>query len=154
MSPLKNNKRTVQGLIEELTLFASIAEVTLKKIESNLEANRSLFSIFSDRMLAIRGTALQLGLPHVAHYAGLAEEIAVKAVTAENKGKIRRCVGALWDALTTVKFLLENSDQETTEEQKILENRLISTLQTLGGARPLVDEDEIAELLLARDRHN
>ena len=53
-----------------------IAEETLKTIEGDMEGKKGLFSVFSERMVAIRGTAQQLSLPHVANIAGLAEEIA------------------------------------------------------------------------------
>ena len=59
-------------------------------------------------MVAIRGTAQQLNLPAVAQIAKLGEEISVKARTAETRPQIRKCVGSLWDALTTIKYLLEH----------------------------------------------
>ena len=63
---------------------------------------------------------------------------------------MRKCVGSLWDALTTVKYLLEHVDQETGEEQEILVNRLEATLRSFGGARPTVSADEIEALLKQR----
>jgi hypothetical protein len=101
-------------------------------------------------MVAIRGTAKQLQLGEVAMIAGLGEEIAIKAASAETRPQIRKCVGALWDALTTVKYLLEHYTEETSEEQGILVNRLESTLRALGGARPSVSVDEIEALLNQR----
>ena len=98
-------------------------------------------------MFTIRGTALQLNLPHIAHIAGLGEEIAIKGTTADSRRQIRKCVGSLWDALSTVKYLLENYTQETSDEQEILITRLEATLKAFGGARQTVSEDEIAELL-------
>src|SRR5690606_20463431 len=127
-----------------------IAETTLGTIEKDLEGNKGLFSVFSEKMLAIRGTARQLSLPHIAEIAGLGEEIAVKGAQAQTRPQIRKCVGSLWDALTTVKYLLEHHTEETNEEQKILINRLEATLKALGGARPTVTQDEIAELLKRR----
>jgi hypothetical protein len=139
----------IQEFIAELSGFAKTAEETLTKIEADLEANKSLFSVFSERMLAIRGTAQQLGLPHIAQIAGLGEEISIKGTTAESRAQIRKCVGSLWDALSTVKYLLEHHDKETGEEQQILVNRLEDTLRRLGGARQSVNEDEIEALLRA-----
>jgi hypothetical protein len=141
---------TLQEFIDELGSFARTAEETLKKIESDLEGNKGLFSVFSERMLTIRGTAQQLGIQHVAHFAALGEEIAVKGAQAATRAHIRKCVGALWDALTTIKHLLEKVDQETGEEQQILTNRLEATLRVLGGAREKASEADIEALLKQR----
>jgi hypothetical protein len=140
----------IQDFIVELSAFAKTAEDTLTRIEKDLEANKGLFSVFSERMYTIRGTAQQLSLPHVAEIAGLGEEIAIKGVSAETRSQVRKCVGSLWDALTTVKYLLEHYTEETTEEQGILINRLQATLKSLGGERPKVSDDEIEALLRQR----
>jgi hypothetical protein len=137
----------IQSFIDELNGFAKTAEDTLSTIEKDLETNKGMFSVFSERMLAIRGTALQLNLAHIAHIAQLGEEIAIKGCTAETRPQIRKCVGALWDALTTVKYLLEHHAEETGEEQDILVNRLEATLKAFGGARESVNESEIEALL-------
>jgi hypothetical protein len=142
-----NQSAKIQEFIAELTGFAKTAEDTLTSIENDLEGNKGQFSIFYERMLAIRGTAQQLNLPHIALIAGLGEEISIKATTAESRPQIRKCVGALWDALSTVKYLLEHHTEETGEEQQILINRLEATLRVLGGPRPVVNEDEIEALL-------
>ena len=147
-SPLQHEK--IQEFVSELSGFAKTAEETLTKIETDLEGNKSLFSVFSERMFAIRGTAQQLALPHIAKIAGLGEEISIKGTTADSRAQIRKCVGSLWDALSTVKYLLEHHTEETGEEQQILVNRLEDTLRRLGGARPSVNEDEIEALLRAR----
>ncbi len=136
--------------VQELSGFAATAEETLKKIESDLEGSKHLFSVFSERMFAIRGTAEQLSLPHIASIAGLAEEIAIKATSAETRPQIRKCVGANYDALTTIKYLLEHYAEETNEEQRILIHRLEATLKALGGRRPTVTADEIETLLKQR----
>ena len=140
----------IQEFVQELAGFAKTAEDTLTFIESDMEANKGKFSVFQDRMFAIRGTAQQLGLPNIAQIAGLAEEIANKGTAAEARSQIRKCVGALWDALTTVKYLLEHYTEETGEEQQILIHRLESTLKAFGGARPTVSEDEIEKMLQQR----
>jgi hypothetical protein len=142
--------KKIREFIQELSLFASTAEDTLKKIEADLEANKTLFSVFYERMFAIRGTAQQLHLPHIAHIAELSEEISMKATVAQTRPQIRKCVGSLWDALTTVKYLLEHHTEETTEEQQILIARLENTLRVLGGARPKISEGEIETLLKSR----
>ena len=141
----------IQDFVQELAGFAKTAEETLTLIEADMEANKGSFSIFQDRMFAIRGTAQQLALPNIATIAGLAEEIAIKGAVAAARSQIRKCIGALWDALTTVKYLLEHYNEETGEEQQILIHRLESTLKAFGGARPTVSEDEIEKLLQQRN---
>lgn len=145
-----DQKSGIKDFIQELSGFAKTAEETLTTIESNLEANKGLFSIFSEKMLAIRGTARQLELPHIAEIAGMGEEIAIKGITASTRPQIRKCVGSLWDAITTVKYLLEHHSEETGEEQSILLNRLNDTLKTFGGARPTVSESDIEAMLQSR----
>ncbi len=142
----------IQEFIDEMSGFAETAEQTLSKIEEDPDLNKSLFSVFQSRMFTIRGTAQQLSLSHIAEIAGLGEEIAVKGTTAEKRSQIRKCVGALWDALTTVKYLLQHIDEETSEEQKILINRLQATIRAFGGARETLSTDEIAAMLKARDQ--
>jgi len=140
----------LRDFIDELGGFAKTAENTLAEIEKDLLGNKHKFSVFFERMVAIRGTAQQLNLPDVARIAQLGEEISVKAATAETRAQIRKCVGSLWDALTTIKYLLEHYTEKTTEEQEILVNRLDATLRAMGGARPSVNAAEIDELLKQR----
>jgi hypothetical protein len=140
----------IREFVVELSGFARTAEATLKTIEDAPEANTGLFSVFSEMMVAIRGTAQQLELPHIAELAALAEELSIKGRTSDSRPRIRKCVGALWDALTTIKHLLEHFDEETGEEQKILVNRLESTLKAFGGAREMISVDEIEALLKQR----
>ncbi len=140
----------IQEFVSELEGFAIKAEETLKAIESDLEGNRHLFSVFSESMFTIRGTAVQLGFPHIADIAALGEELAIKGKGANQRAHIRRCVAALWDAQTTVKYLIVHHDEETGEEQQILMNRLQSMLTAFGGARPKVDQNEIEALLKGR----
>jgi hypothetical protein len=150
MSQPENQNIKIREFVQELSGFARTAEETLSTIESDLEGKKQLFSVFSERMVAIRGTAKQLQLEQIAKIAGLGEEIAIKGTRAVSRPHIRKCVGSLWDALTTVKYLLEHHGEETSEEQQILINRLESTLAAFGGARPTVSEDEIEKLLKAR----
>lgn len=145
-------REMIHDFIEELSGFVATAEQTLNLIESDMEANKHRFSIFSERMLAIRGTAEQLALPQVSRIARLAEEIAVKGASAESRPQIRKCTGALWDALTTIKHLLVNHGKETGEEQAILINRLEATLRAFGGARETFMDDEITALIERRNR--
>lgn len=141
----------IHEFIRELSGFANTAEATLKAIEADMEGQKHQFSVFSERMFAIRGTAQQLELANIAKIAGLGEEIAIKGTTATSRAQIRKCVGSLWDALTTVKYLLEHHTEETGEEQDILVNRLEATLRAFGGARETVSADEIEKLLKQRN---
>lgn len=148
----------LKEFIAELAGFAAKAEVSLKKIELDPHGNKGEFEQFSEMMIAIRGTAMQLGFPPIAEMAGLGEELAVKGPSIEKGALIKKCVAALWDALTTVKYLLENSARngntggklEESEEQGILKNRLQATLRSLGGARETVSADDIENLLKNR----
>jgi hypothetical protein len=140
-------QKQILEFLQELEGFAIKAEATLKQIEENMEANKGLFKVFSNILFTIRGTALQLDLPQVAHIAGFSEEIAIKAETATTRPQIRKCIGSLWDAMTSVKHLILNKESDTSEEQSILINRLQYTLDALGGARPTFSSDEIMALL-------
>ena len=141
----------IDSFIRELEGFAVKAESTLKRVEEDLEGNKGLLSEFSESMFTIRGTALQLGFPRIAEIAELGEELALKGQGATHRAHVRRCVAALWDAQTTVKYLIVHRDSETSEEQQILMNRLQSILNAFGGARPKVDQDEIEALLRNRN---
>ncbi|MFZ9595230.1 MAG: hypothetical protein ACO3A2_04045 [Bdellovibrionia bacterium] len=141
----------IQGFLEEMMGFSDTAEKTLHEIESDLLVKKNLFAVFTERMLTIRGTALQLGLLEIAKIAELGEEISVKAAKAEVRSVLRKCVGSLWDAQTTIRYLLNHHQEPTTEEQNILVNRLQVTLKSLGGARPFVSSSEIDALLKGRN---
>ena len=145
------SQQKIQEFAKELSGFAAVAEATLSQIEADKEGKRELFSVFAERMFAIRGTADQLSLPHISKIAGLGEEIAEKGRGIATRAQVRKCVGALWDALTTVKHLLEHPEKgDSSEEQAILVKRLEATLSSFGGARERVSTDEIERLLRER----
>lgn len=136
---------------QELAGFAHTAESTLSQIEADKEGKRELFGVFAERMFAIRGTADQLQLANISKIAGLGEEIAEKGRGIATRAQVRKCVGALWDALTTVKHLLDHPEKgSASEEENILVNRLEATLRSFGGARERVSADEIEKLLRER----
>ncbi len=143
----QKKKQGTKEFLEELQGFARTAEETLKKIEESMDENKGLFKVFSERMIAIRGTAEQLDFKNISQIARLGEEIAEKGCLAEKRPQIRKCIGSLWDALTTVQHLLYHDTEKTTEEQTILINRLEYTLNAFGGGRPTVNPDEIDALL-------
>lgn len=148
---MSENSQDIKSFINELSEFAHTAEETLTKIEKDKEANRGLFSVFSEKMFAIRGTAQQLNLAEIAEIAELGEEIAVKGTGAETRPQVRKCIGSLWDALTTVKYLLVHHHSKgfsgKPEEYDILIHRLKKTLEAFGGARERIEADEIQKLL-------
>ncbi len=148
MTPSNDSK--IREFIDELSDFASHAEKTLETAPADADSQKECFRVFSVQMIAIRGTALQLSLPQVAEFAGWGEEIAQRARETESRALVRKSVASLWDALTTVKFLLENPKHESSEEQTILRTRLQATLKSLGGAKPKVDASEIEALLKQR----
>ncbi len=146
----QNRQEKIEDFVNELSDFARNAESTLSEVEKDLEGNRQMLQGFAGMMLTIRGTAQQLGFADVAHIASLGEEIAVKGAAAESRPQIRKCVGSLWDVITSVKYLIQHHDQETGEEQQILVNRLEYTLKAFGGSRAKVGQDDIERLLRER----
>lgn len=141
------DQQRLDGFIRELSGFARQAEQDLNAISAEDGLPESRLGNFSEQMIAIRGTADQLGFPRISRIAGLGEEIAVKASAITRRGQMRRYLTSLWDALTTVKFMLEHLDSETGEEQEILIHRLQTVLSQLGGPRSTVDQSEIERLL-------
>ena len=105
-------------LVDELSL--GLAPVVVKRLVPTIEAVAAsgvgvlLIEQFTHVALGLaknayvleggriryRGTAQQLSLPHIANIAGLGEEISIKGTTADSRPQIRKCVGALWDALS------------------------------------------------------
>ena len=133
--------------LAELKVMNEVAEKTLKDLEVDLNKKRDLFAVFSEQMLAIRGTAQQLNLGDIAEFAALGEEISIRAVKAKKISLLRRSMDALWDVLTTVKLLVEKSEGETSEERNYLKERLSKLLESLGGSRPTFTNDDIEQLL-------
>jgi chemotaxis protein histidine kinase CheA len=144
----------MQEFLRELKDFTTTAEAALQRIEADMEGNQPLFELFARRMLAVRGTADQLGLRRASQIAGLAEEIAIKAQTAATRPQIRKCIGSLWDAITTLHHLLAHPEEggagQAEEIEQILLKRLHATLGAFGGARAKVSQDEIEALLKGR----
>lgn len=134
----------------ELGRFAEKAGSSLSKVEEDPSARGEVLDFFAECMVAIRGTASQLKLHQIAKLAELGEEIAVKGAASGKGSIVRKCVGALWDALTTIKYMLDHADEESSEEYAILVNRLESTLKSMGGARKKVTEDELETLIKKR----
>lgn len=140
----------LEQFVLELGQFALEAETVLQEIQSDLEGKKGRFGVFYEQMIAIRGTAQQLEFTHIAKLAGLAEELALKAQGASQRAHLRKAAASLWDATTTLKFLVQNPTLPTNEEQEILAHRLEANLNALGGAAQKVDASEIEALLAAR----
>ena len=143
----ESRQEKIDEFVVELNRFATTAEIALNRIENHPEESTQSFGVFTEQMIAIRGTADQLGFPNVSKIAGLGEEIAVKAGHATSPNHIKKCMNSLWDSLTTVKYMLEHPSEGPSEEQGILLHRLESVLKFLGGARPTISVDEIEALL-------
>ena len=77
----------LKDFIAELAGFAGTAESALKAIETDPHGNKGKCEQFSEMMIAIRGTSVQLGLGEIAEMAGLGEEISVK-VPSVTKGAL------------------------------------------------------------------
>ena len=141
-------KKELESFIREMGRFRSQAEQTLDLIEKDLSHSQPHFAIFSEQMIAIRGMALQLKLDKIVKFSELGEEIAIKSSSNEaGTSELRRSVGCLWDAITTIKFLLEHLSGDAHPEESILLRRMEETLRVMGGARPTVTQDEIERLL-------
>lgn len=145
----------IEAFLSELGVFVSAAEAALEQIQSDPTAGGDRLGVFSQMMFAIRGSAQQLGLARISSLAELGEEIALKAQSSTSRPHVRKAVAALWDALTTVRHLIQGeltrapsaADAEIPEEEGILTHRLQSTLVSLGGARPKISADELEALL-------
>lgn len=137
----------MQEFIDELTEFNSVAEEALEAIRQDFKTHQLKFELFAEKMIAIRGTALQLNLPKIAHFCALSEEVALKAMKTDKSAHVRRAVGSLWDAVTTIQYLLQNKEQRPHPEELILLRRLEDTLRVFGGPRPTISQEEIQKLL-------
>lgn len=100
-------------------------------------------------LFLIRGTARAFGYFQIAYIAGLGEDIAIYGVNPRNRGEFRKCVGSVWDVLTTLEYLIQNGFETTTDEQKILIFRLEATLKALGHFREKLTQSEIDVLVRA-----
>jgi hypothetical protein len=140
--------------LSEMGVFIQTADAALTSIASDPQRTPQLLESFAEWMVGIRGTALQLGYSRVSELAGLGEEIAIRAAEpGTSRALLRKSVGCLWDALTTLRYALSHPDEATsTEEQEILLQRLRVTLKSLGGAREKVSPEELSNLLASFHR--
>lgn len=129
----------------ELARSVVIVEKLLKEVETDLSKTAN-FGPVAERLDTIKGDARQMNLTKIADLAEVAEELAVKGAKAEKRPIVRKVVGALWDAITTLNHMLDHVSSDTTGEADILMTRLEGALKSLGGAREKVSQDEIDEL--------
>jgi hypothetical protein len=117
---------------------------------SQVEKDYSLignFIFIAEKLVKLKGDSRQMGLTKVGDLAEIAEELAIKGSTASQRPHIRRVVGALWDAVTTLHYILDQVSNDTTVESEYLTQRLVHALDSLGGPRSKVDQDAISRLL-------
>jgi hypothetical protein len=141
------NDSRIAEFIKELSGAAIRAEHNLNQAAKDSSEDTETFKQFSEEMIAIRGTAEQLGFPEIANIAGLGEEIAIKGAEATKRHQKRKCMACLWDTVTTVKFMVSHPTEATGEEEKILVQRLQIALKRMGGPRNKIADQEIEKLL-------
>jgi hypothetical protein len=103
-----------------------------------------------DLMLLIRGMALMSGCYQIAHIAELGEDIAAVGQHPKNSSNRRKCIGSVWDVVTTLDYLIANGVETTTEEQNILIHRLNATLQLEKDLRVKLNQAEIDVIVRAQ----
>jgi hypothetical protein len=96
-----------------------------------------------DIMLLIRGMALMSGCYQIAHIAELGEDIAAVGQHPKNASNRRKCIGSVWDVVTTLDYLIAKGVEATTEEQNILIHRLNATLLFEKDLRVKLNQAEI-----------
>jgi hypothetical protein len=96
-----------------------------------------------DLMLLIRGMALMSGCYQIAHIAELGEDIAAVGQHPKNSSNRRKCIGSVWDVVTTLDHLIATGVETTTEEQNILIHRINATLMLEKDLRVKVNQAEI-----------
>jgi len=143
---LFSDESKFKEFLKELEEIASVAEAEVTHIKDNKGDSKESFEKFTKITYKIKSASVQFELKNIAKLASLAEEISIKAQTETSRSKRRKCADALWDAATTIKYLVHRHSDTTTEEQDILINRLEFVLNSLGGERPKITEDEIEKL--------
>jgi hypothetical protein len=103
-----------------------------------------------DLMLLIRGMALMSGCYQIAHIAELGEDIAAVGQHPKNAANRRKCIGSVWDVVTTLDYLIEKGVETTTEEQNILIHRLNATLQVERDLRVKLTQADIDVIVRAQ----
>jgi chemotaxis protein histidine kinase CheA len=130
----------------ELAQFVVAVEKLLEEVEKD-NTRTSNFVPVAEKLDTVKGNARQMNLTKIADLAELAEELAVKGAVATKRPVVRKVVGALWDAITTLNHMLGHVSTDTASEADILMQRLEAALKSLGGAREKVSQDEIDELI-------
>lgn len=139
------DRQTLNECCRELAQFGLVVERLLEEVESDYKRT-SNFQIIAEKLVKIKGSARQMNLNTIADLAELAEELAIKGVSAEKGHVIKKVSGALWDAVTTLVHMLDQVSTDTSDEAKILMNRLEKAIESLGGPREKVNQDSVEEL--------
>lgn len=150
-----DQKNAQVEFLNDIREMIAKAEGAFERIKNDPDKASGEFSVFEEWMIAIRGTAAQFRYERIAAIASLGEELSVKAQKAPLTGsQIRKCLGALWDVLATIRHWLGSighdakgeSSSEFAEEEGYLITRLEKTLEALGGARPTFSSEELDRL--------
>jgi hypothetical protein len=110
------------GLFEQLRDWSVLARAKLEARD---------FPAVARALFLIRGTCLVFGYFQIAYLTGLGENVSWYATTQKNSQITqKKCVDAIWDALTTLEYMVTHGIDNTSEEQKILIFRLEATLKS------------------------
>lgn len=111
--------------------FSSLSSEVLARVDAGTETSSCFLTIIHQQMLSIHETALRLDLADIAKIAGLAVQVSVAAHGARTNYQVRRCHDSLWDAVTTVRFMLESASENTPENANEECNTLITRLEAV-----------------------
>jgi chemotaxis protein histidine kinase CheA len=140
------DKAQLTDACRELAQFVVAVEKLLEEVEKDNTRTKNFVPV-AEKLDTVKGNARQMNLTKIADLAELAEELAVKGAVATKRPVVRKVVGALWDAITTLNHMLGHVATDTASEADILMQRLEAALKSLGGAREKVSQDEIDELI-------
>jgi hypothetical protein len=118
-------------------------------IQARVRLEEKNLSAVSELMFLIRGTSLQFGFFQLALLARLAEDVARYALSEGKARTTRKCIDGIWDALTTLEYMLANGVDQTTDEQKLLIHRLESTLKSFKDFKPALTQSQIDVIVRA-----
>jgi hypothetical protein len=110
---------------EQLERFSSMSDI------NDLDNTTTLLTCI-DRFRTLRLMAQVFGVEELEKIGLLGEEIASKSALAHTQFRMKNCLDALWDALTTVKFIFLNGIANSSEELQFLIGRLEKQLRYVG----------------------
>ena len=122
---------THQALISHIAQMFPLlekADAALHSAQRDPEAYRSLLLEFSEHTQALVLITQRVQLQRLARILTLCHDVTTQAMQNPSRSHARRYFGSLWDALTTIRYLLNNADSDTVAVQDILIWRLRNTL--------------------------